>query len=476
MMVVVLLYGAQTANAQISVEQAFPTITFERPVDLQQPVGEPDKLFVVEQQGRIYWFDKNSDSPEKQLFLDIRDRVNDSGNEEGLLGLAFHPEFQSNGYFYVDYTAATPRRTVIARYSISSENPEVADKSSELVILEVPQPYSNHNAGQLLFGLDGYLYITMGDGGSGGDPENNGQDLTTLLGSILRIDVNATQGDKNYAIPEDNPFVTDQRGFRDEIFAYGLRNPWRLSQDPETGWLWTGDVGQNRFEEIDVIEKGKNYGWNIMEGKSCYNATSCDTTGLTLPIWQYGRSLGQSITGGHVYRGDRLPELVGKYIYADFVTGRIWSLLYDGTAEPENELLLDTNLNISSFGTDQQQHLYMCAFDGNIYRLRSSATTVEETSAQQPQTFQLQQNYPNPFNGSTRISYTLDSRSDVQLHIVDASGRVVYEGERSQQEAGEHSMVWNGRTTQGAVAASGVYLYRLTVNGQSQSKKMLFLR
>ncbi len=461
--------------AQISIENAFPNLSFTRPVDLQQPPGETEKLYVVEQQGRIYVFDNNDNTSEKQLFLDIRDRVNDSGNEEGLLGLAFHPEFASNGYFYVDYTAANSRRTVIARYELSDDNPDVADKESEFVILEVPQPFSNHNAGQILFDAEGYFYITLGDGGSGGDPRNNGQDPTTLLGSILRIDVNSTQGYNNYAIPEDNPFVGNDAGYQEEIYAYGLRNPWRLSIDPETGWMWTGDVGQNEFEEIDIIESGNNYGWNIMEGFSCYNAASCDTTGLTLPVWDYDHSLGQSITGGFVYRGDRVPELVGKYIYADFVSGRIWSLLYDGTSEPENELLMDSNLNISSFGTDRQNNLYMCAFDGNIYRFEATATKVG-TRYSVPSEFRLQQNFPNPFNAGTRITYSLNKRAMVQLNIFDARGRLVYQLGQFRQEAGEHSIAWNGITTRQSKSASGIYIYQLIVDGQSKAKKMLLLQ
>lgn len=356
-------------SGELTYKVAFPKLSFARPVDLQHPQDNTNRLFVVEQQGRIYVFENDTNATEKTLFLDIRDRVTDAGNEEGLLGLAFHPNYTSNGYFYVDYTASNPARTVIARYQVSNMNPDSAVKGSEYVILEVEQPYSNHNAGQIVFGPDDYLYITLGDGGSAGDPQGNGQDRSTLLGSILRIDVDQMEGGNNYAIPGDNPFLDNDQGYRDEIYAYGLRNPWRMSFDPQTGKLWAGDVGQNRYEEIDIIEKGKNYGWNIMEGKHCYNADTCDTSGLEMPIWEYNHDVGRSITGGYVYRGSENPQLQGKYIYADYISGKIWSLeLNDG--EPINNLIKETNTYLSSFGVDRKGELYVLAFDGKIYKFK----------------------------------------------------------------------------------------------------------
>ncbi|GAB4376228.1 MAG: PQQ-dependent sugar dehydrogenase [Calditrichia bacterium] len=356
------------AASDIIYRPAFPHLSFIRPVDLQAAPEGTNRLFVVEQAGRIYAFSNSPDSRDRSLFLDITDRVNDQGNEEGLLGLAFHPRFSQNGYFYVDYTAANPRRTIIARYSVQSGNPQTADPGSEWIILEIPQPYGNHNGGQIAFGPDGYLYIALGDGGSAGDPQGNGQNLKTLLGSILRIDVDRSSPGGNYEIPPDNPFVGNSEGFRPEIFAYGLRNPWRFSFDPVTGWLWTGDVGQNRIEEIDIIEKGKNYGWNIMEGSRIYSSASGNQPqNLVMPVWEYTHSVGQSVTGGFVYRGKRIPRLGGAYIYADYVSGKIWALRYDGTGAPENQLLFDTDLNISSFGIDRENELYFCAFDGKIY-------------------------------------------------------------------------------------------------------------
>ena len=237
-------------------------------------------------------------------------------------------------------------------------------------MLEFDQPFSNHNGGQITFGPDGFLYIASGDGGSGGDPDGHGQRTNSLLGAILRIDVDNQDPGLNYAIPDDNPFV-NENGARAEIFAYGLRNPWRMSFDVQTGTLWSADVGQNSFEEINIIEKGKNYGWNVMEGFACFSPrTDCDQTGLTLPVWDYSHDRGDlSVTGGFVYRGSTLPGLEGTYIYGDFISGRIWSLDARDRDNPDNTELLNADVNISSFGIDESNELFICGFDGFIYRL-----------------------------------------------------------------------------------------------------------
>lgn len=349
---------------------AFPELSFTRPVDLQTPSDGSNRLFVVEQAGVINVFPNSAGTTSKKTFLDIRSKVDDGGNEEGLLGLAFHPEYASNGYFYVNYTATRPNRTVISRFKVSSSNPDEADPTSEVVLLTFEQPYSNHNGGQVSFGPDGYLYIAAGDGGSGGDPHGNGQKLSTLLGKILRIDVNNTSAGRQYSIPADNPFAGNKQGYREEIYAYGLRNPWRFSFDPATGTLWTGDVGQNAWEEIDIIEKGGNYGWNTMEGNHCFDPKSgCKRDGLKLPIHEYDRNEGISVTGGFVYRGPSLKALTGKYVYADYATRRIWALDASNRSRPANSLLLEANFNISSFGVDKDQELYLCGFDGKIHKL-----------------------------------------------------------------------------------------------------------
>ena len=366
----------------MDVEPAFPNLSFERMVHLTYSGPDDKRLFLVLQPGRIVVFDNDRDVETTRTFLDIEDRVNDRGNEEGLLGLAFDPEYDSNGYFYVYYSASGPRRSVISRFSVSAQDPNVADPSSEARIMEVAQPFSNHNGGNVLFGPDGYLYIGLGDGGSGGDPQGNGQDLSTLLGTVLRIDVSTLDRDGAYSVPPDNPFVGRGGGAREEIWAYGLRNPWRFTFDRETGDLWAGDVGQNQFEEVDIIKPGLNYGWNVMEGFHCFGGglslrqllrrgeESCDREGLAPPVIEYGRDGGCSITGGYVYRGSRLPSLIGAYVYGDFCSGKIWALRHDGVQVTEHRLLVDSSLLISAFGEDPSGELYILSFDGKIYRLR----------------------------------------------------------------------------------------------------------
>ncbi len=351
---------------------AFPHLEFTRPVDFQSSRDGSGRLFVVEQHGKIYVFDNSPYVTTKKVFLDITDRVNDRRNEEGLLGLAFHSQFSSNGLFFVNYTAENPRRTVIARFSANPYNAASADKGSEKILLEVPQPYSNHNGGQITFGADNYLYVAIGDGGSGGDPQSNGQNPKTLLGAILRIDVDTASASMVYGIPPDNPFSGNREGFREEIFAYGLRNPWRFSFDESIDRMWAGDVGQNKYEEIDIIQKGGNYGWNIMEGFHPYrNKAGNDSISLIALVWEYDHSVGQSITGGFVYHGTAATELTGLYIYADYVSGKIWGLRYGDKKNIRNNLLMDTDLYISSFGVDDKNELYICSFDGKIYCFQS---------------------------------------------------------------------------------------------------------
>ncbi len=350
-----------------NVRDAFPDASFERPLDLQNAGDSSGRVFVVEQGGRIFVLSgHNSSQPE--LFLDISNRIV-SGGEKGLLGLAFHPQFQHNGFFYINYTDEDS--TIISRFNVYGHDPNKADPDSEQIILTFLQPYANHNGGQIAFGPhDGYLYIATGDGGGAGDPQGNSQNLNNLLGKILRIDIDNKEPGLNYSIPSQNPFKENSNGYREEIYAYGLRNPWRFSFDHFNYSLWAADVGQDRIEEINIIEKGKNYGWNIMEGSLCFNPpTGCDTRGLELPIYEYEHPLGRSITGGYVYYGNRIPELYGIYVYADFITGYIWGLAYDSEIETQNFTLASTDLNISSFGVDEELELYLTAFDGNIYEL-----------------------------------------------------------------------------------------------------------
>lgn len=472
-----------SVQAQFQVEKAFPNLTFTRPVDLQADPLPKNRLFVVEQAGIIRVFQNSSLTDSLTAFLDIRDRVNDSGNEQGLLGLAFHPDYANNGYFYVNYTASQPNRTVISRFRVSNTNPNLAVVDSEYVILEYSQPYSNHNGGQLAFGPeDGYLYIAAGDGGSYGDPDCNAQNLQTLLGAILRIDVDRPASGNRYGIPPDNPFAGNSLGYREEIFAYGLRNPWRFSFDPVTHLFWAGDVGQDLWEEIDIIVSGGNYGWSMFEGTHCYNSPwpctpPCDSSGIKMPLWEYSHSLGNAVTGGYVYRGAGVPELIGKYIYADFGSGRIWSLEYSGTPPAANTLLLDSNLGISSFGIDRNRELYICAFDGFIYKFSPTVTVNTSDNPSSPQKFELYQNYPNPFNSGTVIPFYLSRPDQVQVLIFDVRGREVTILESSSFSAGLNSIKWQGFSSSGRPVASGIYFYKLKAGEQySRTRQLLLLR
>lgn len=340
--------------------RVFPRSSFSQPLDLQTPNDGTDRIFIVEKGGRIQIAPVN-ETADPALFLQLSNIS--TASEQGLLGLAFHPNFRSNGYFYVCYTPTTDM-AVISRFSVSNNQVE-ADPDSELVLLQIPQPFTNHNGGQLAFGPDGYLYIAIGDGGGGGDPQNNAQNRSNLLGNILRIDIDNQDNGLNYAIPSDNPFVNDPN-VRNEIYAYGFRNPWRMSFDTQNGTLWTGDVGQGDREEINIVDAGRNYGWKLFEGSFCFSG-DCDTDGLEPPVFEYNHDKGdRSITGGFVYRGTQNPSLVGKYIYGDFISGRIWALdISDNT----NELIFESGLSIASFGTDQNNEIYVCAFDGGIYKI-----------------------------------------------------------------------------------------------------------
>ncbi|BAU49507.1 glucose sorbosone dehydrogenase [Sulfurifustis variabilis] len=341
---------------------------FVDPVHLAASGDGSGRLFVVEQRGTVRAIENGR--PAAQRFLDIGARV-ESGGEKGLLSIAFHPRYADNRTFFVDYTTRIEGRltSIVSRWREAGGR---ADPASEEVLLAIDQPFDNHNGGQLAFGPDGFLYIGKGDGGSGNDPHGHGQNAGTLLGALLRIDVDAVDPPLAYRIPPDNPFV-GQAGARGEIYAYGLRNPWRFSFDPETGLLYLGDVGQGAREEIDVVTRGGNYGWRIMEGDICTPGVNprCDPTGLIPPIHVYPTGdLGRSVTGGFVYRGTRVPALTGLYVYADYLSGRIWALRYDGTRVTEQRELLHTPYRISTFGRDDEGELYVADHaGGRIFRI-----------------------------------------------------------------------------------------------------------
>jgi glucose/arabinose dehydrogenase len=363
----------QETEASVVVEmpvenvQLTPVVSgFERPTYLTHAFD--DRLFVLEQAGTIRVIREGSvlDEP----FLDIQSKVGSSGLEQGLLSVAFHPQYVENGRFFIYFTDREGA-TIVAGYQVSEGDPNLADPDSEQVFLRIAQPYRNHNGGQLQFGPDGYLYIGMGDGGSAGDPMNNGQNPSTLLGALLRIDV---EEDGQYSIPQDNP-LADSAENRGEIWAYGLRNPWRFSFDRNNGDLYIADVGQNQLEEVNYqpssSQGGENYGWNILEGTQCFLQAGCDTTGYTMPVAEYGRQGGNcSVTGGYVYRGEEFPDLRGNYFYGDYCSGVIWSLFHQPDGSWQTNEVLRSGLNISSFGEDVAGEIYVLDHSaGVVYRL-----------------------------------------------------------------------------------------------------------
>jgi hypothetical protein len=317
----------------------------------------------------------------------------------------------------------------------------------------------------------------MGDGGWFGDPYNNGQDLTTLLGAILRIDVDTVSANLNYGIPVDNPFVSDTLEFRDEIYAYGLRNPWRFSFDSYTNSCWIADVGQDLYEEIDILESGGNYGWKIMEGNHCYSpAAGCDTTGLILPIYTYDHSIGESITGGFVYRGTLVPDIYEKYIFADFEYGDVWSLAYDEDNSPELSILGDLGpYSVTSFGIDQHDELYICSFDGKIYKFSQALSTVKIAGIIPNKIF-LHQNYPNPFNPVTTLRYDLPENMPVTIVIYDMLGIRVKTLINQTQNAGHRSVIWDTTNDYGKPVSAGIYLYQIQTGEYIQTRKMVLLK
>lgn len=370
----------KTGPIGAKVVRAFRALRFDRPIVVTHAGDGSNRLFVAGQKGLIHVFPNRPDADEKSVFLNIRKKVvyKDKENEEGLLGFAFHPKYKENGQFFLYYTTTSaPHTSVISRFRVSKDDPNKADAAFEEEIMRIKQPFWNHNGGTIVFGPDGYLYIGLGDGGAANDPHKNGQNLKTLLGSILRIDVDKKDPGKAYAVPKDNPFV-NTAGARPEIWAYGLRNVWRMSFDPKTKTFWAADVGQNLWEEINIIVRGGNYGWNIREAMHPFPPESNSSSREYInPIWEYHHSVGKSITGGHVYRGKAIPALLGKYIYADYVSGKVWALETD---EKNREAIgnydievpkAPAKLPVMTFGEDQDGEQYLTTPFGMIYRLEA---------------------------------------------------------------------------------------------------------
>jgi glucose/arabinose dehydrogenase len=361
---------SQPALAAIGLQLVPVAAGFENPVYVTHAGDGSDRLFVVEQPGRIRIV--KDGQVVTQPFLDIVSLITSASLEQGLLSVAFHPDYKNNGYFYVNYTDLEGN-TAIARYTVSG-NPDVADVNSGKVLLTIGQPYRNHNGGHILFGPDGYLYIAMGDGGSANDPENRAQNLESLLGKILRLDVDNADP---YGAPPTNPFV-GQAGARPEIWSYGWRNPWRMSFDSGTGDMYIADVGQNQYEEVHVEKQGApgglNYGWRLMEGFHCFNPADCDPAALNvvLPVAEYDHGQGCSVTGGYVYRGRQFPVLEGVYFYGDYCTGTMWGLRAEPDGSWSQAELLRTGSTITSFGLDEAGEVYLVDHNGSVFLITVS--------------------------------------------------------------------------------------------------------
>ncbi|MCC6783982.1 MAG: PQQ-dependent sugar dehydrogenase [Planctomycetes bacterium] len=378
---------AQDQSAVVRFVDAFPAQEkFDRPLLLTQHAKDPGWLWVLEQTGRLLRVPADGKQSERRTVLDLgKDAFhpgNGGHNEEGLLGFCFDPGYlDSNAFVYVYWSrkiggsgASLKRESVISRFTTKRDGEAIeADRASELVVMRVPQPWGNHNGGTILFGRDGMLYIALGDGGAANDLGGTGQNLASLLAKVLRIDVRGATSEKPYAIPSDNPFV-GREGARGETWCYGLRNPWRISFDRETGELWCGDVGQNLFEEVDRLVKGGNYGWPLMEATHTFPPNTErkpeELAGLVAPVAEYPRGEGISITGGHVYRGKALPQLVGRFVYGDFALCNVWAVLEDRESGKHDVLRIGkAPAPLASFGERENGELVICCFDGRIYDL-----------------------------------------------------------------------------------------------------------
>ena len=438
-------------------QNAFPFLgNFFWPVDLQNAGDKSNRLFVVEKDGKIWAFDNDPTVSSKTLFLDISAKVRNDGSN-GLLALAFHPDYENNGTFYVMYNTITPNLSRWSRFHVS-EDPNVADPLSETSLFEIPQTNPCHKGCALAFGADGYLYISIGDDCKGWPA----QDLRELMGKLIRIDVNNTAHGLGYAIPVDNPLVGNPNGWREEVYAWGFRNPWRFSIDhPETDRIFLADVGEATWEEINIVTKGGNYGWIKMEGTECWpNPAVCDTLGMNAvpPIHQYahGGEVGNAVIGGHVYRGPTLPALWGKYVYADVAFGT-FALWFDGASWTSQ--LIESNTptrQYSSFGLDEDGELYVVSLYGGIYRFVDTSTDVGAS----PPALSLHA-HPNPFQQSTTFRFESPFDQDAEIHIYDVGARRV-----ATLPAHAGAVTWDGINAQGNELASGVYFAQLHVDGR----------
>ncbi len=479
-----LLLVAGPAAAQELFEPAFPNLNFEWGIAVRNADDGSDYLYVADIYGRVYAFPNDDEVAAADTFLDLSNNIL-SDAAGGLLGLAFHPDYEVNRYFYVSYVTEEgegPYRSRLSRFTAPAETGQPVDLETELILLDIERVAEslNHHGGDLHFGIpegpdrERYLYLSLGDGQCCFDPLGSGQDRTTLFGSILRLDVDTPSGGRNYGIPPDNPFVGNAEGWREEIWAYGFRNPWRFSIDPETGDVWVGDVGELEWEEIDLVTAGGNYGWNTMEGPVCFDAEMCDQEGLTPPVWSYDHTVGNSVTGGYVYRGGAHPDFYGRYLFADWGSRKFWSLAYDpGSGEPaEVELLSDfTGYFVASLGTDEAGELYFVnLFLGDLYRFAPRPVSSEGEAAPEA-ALTLRPAYPNPFSGTTTLRYDLPVAGPMRMAVYDVLGREVAALRDGPAPAGDGVV-----TLEAAGLPAGVYLVRMTTPSGNASQTVTLLR
>jgi hypothetical protein len=448
-----LLLPALAQTSQVSYESFVSGL--DKPVAMTN-AGD-SRVFVVEQHtGKIKVFDE--DGTELGTYLSMAGKIS-TGNEQGLLGLAFHPNYKSNGYFYINYTT-TSGSSRVCRFQVSGADSNMANAATETLIIQVSQPYSNHNGGSVVFGPDGYMYIGFGDGGDGGDPNGFAQNGNSLLGKMLRIDID---GGFPYTIPADNPFVSDAN-VKDEIWALGLRNPWKYSFDKETGDLWIGDVGQNDYEEIDLQLAssigGENYGWRCYEGNNEYNTTGCAAqSSYDSAVFEYGRSGGAcSVTGGYVYRGGKYTDITGHYFFSDYCTGEVWSLLSDGTGGFTLNTHADFGGNVVSFGEDISGQLYGLTISGELKKIITPSVVQGMSVEKESELFSI---YPNPAEGAVHVVFQSSIIGDVI--IVDMNGTEVLQDTISGDAYNFDGDMKEGVYLFKAITKEGIFTKKFTV-------------
>ena len=492
--ILVLAAAAAPSEAQVQTQRVASGLS--RPVFATAPAGDPDRLFVLEKAGRIRII--TNGVLQATPFLNIVGDVQNSGNEQGLLGLAFDPDYGTNGFFYVYHIAGPGAgNSVIRRYTVTS-NPDSADAGSRHKVLKIPQTQTNHNGGTIAFGPDGYLYLGLGDGGGANDTNDRAQNGLEFLGKLLRIDVNGddfpADSLQNYAIPPDNPYRTDP-GFLSEIWSYGWRNPYRFSFDQGTGDIYFADVGQNCWEEIDIQPASsvgrENWGWNLMEGMHCFDKTSpfncnpggCNPAALKLPVHEYPHGGRCSVTGGFVYRGVDIPAMDGVYFFADYCSRQIWTFRWDGANVnefTERTAELDpidgsTIGNITGFGEDGRGELYICDDSGQVFKILPDPVGVIPN----PQTsrfFGMTGGVPNPFVTATHFEVRLEHASSLEVVVYDAAGRRVRALHDQPHIQGVVPVTWDGRDDDGQPVPAGVYFVHAASQDQSVTKRVTLLR